>query len=98
MCPHDPVFCKICTLKLLFVVQFLHIVTCFLSYYPSVCCHWCSQRNFWGMTKVKVNWETFTLDLLGDICVVFSHVQEKLFLIIHTAMASTKTPIVHHSV
>lgn len=50
------------------------------------------------MTKVKVNWETFTLDLLGDICVVFSHVQEKLFLIIHTAMASTKTPIVHHSV
>lgn len=28
-CVHMILFCKICTLKLLFVVQFLHIVTCF---------------------------------------------------------------------
>ena len=47
------------------------------------------------MTRVKVSWERFTL---GYIYVIFSHVQEKLFLAIHIAMASRKTPLVPHSV
>ena len=54
-------------------------------------------KTFGDMTKVKVSWETFTLDLFGYVYVVFSHVQEKLFLAIHAAVASGKTPIIHHS-
>ena len=79
MCPHDLVFHEICTLRLLFVAQFLCIVACFLSHFPYVSCHRCSQKTsgLW----LRRRWVgKVTVDLLGDTCVVFSHVQESDFL------------------
>lgn len=78
MCSHDTVFCKICTLRLIFVVQFLCIVTCLLSHFPSVIAT-CIAKETSG---IWLRWRSGGKDLLWiywEISVWFSDMSKKSY-------------------